>query len=248
MPQLRIVSYNIQALAQGAQGVIDTLARLDADVIGLQEVDRDTERSGEIAQAQVLAEALKLHVTYAAAMPFDGGEFGLAILSRGPLSQPRIVRLPRFGQEEPRIALFATCELPDGTRVRLGNTHLAADWRAKDPQQLRAAQADHLARVLAEEAAIGAAPLFIIGDFNCGTSTEAYSTLCNVVRPLHADLPTYPATAPQESLDHVFFVPSSRDDRRELQVRRVHVDFATTSDHRALVADVELVDPSFADR
>lgn len=249
MPLLRIVTYNIQALAQGARGVIETLARLDPDIVGLQEVDRNTERSGEVAQAQELADALKLHFEYGAAMPFDGGEFGLAILSRGPLSQPHIVRLPRFGQEEPRIAMLATCAISDGISVRLANTHLAADWRANHPQKLRAAQAGRLVEVLAEEAATSAAPLFVVGDFNCDSSAEAYSTLCNVARPLHADLPTYPATAPQEALDHVFFVPSSRSDRREVQLRRVQVDFATTSDHRALVVDVdvELVTPSVDD-
>src|SRR5690348_9925379 len=102
MPRLRIVSYNIQALLQGAAGVIETLARLAPDLVGLQEVDLNTKRSGHADQAHRLARALDLQLAYAAAMPFDGGEFGLAILARGPLSQPRILKLPRDGQEEPR--------------------------------------------------------------------------------------------------------------------------------------------------
>lgn len=243
MPPLRIVSYNIQALSQGAQGVIATLERLAPDIVGLQEVDRDTARSGNLEQARVLAEGLKMHFEYAAAMPFDGGEFGLTILSRGPLSQLRIVRLPRGGQEEPRIAMLATCELSDGTHVRLANTHLAADWRAKDPDKVRAAQAALLVEVLAEEAATRASPLFLVGDFNCDSRAEAFSTLCNIARPLHDELLTYPASGPQEALDHVFFVSSSRDDRRDVQVQKAQVDFATTSDHRALVVDVELTAP-----
>jgi endonuclease/exonuclease/phosphatase family metal-dependent hydrolase len=56
--RLRIVSYNIQVLSQGADGVMGTLARLAPDLIGLQEVDHGTLRSRGADQAKQLADAL----------------------------------------------------------------------------------------------------------------------------------------------------------------------------------------------
>lgn len=239
--RLRIVSYNIQVLAQGAAGVIDTLTRLDADLIGLQEVDHGTARSQKTDQAKLLAEALGMQYTYAAAMPYDGGEFGIAILSRGPISEVHIERLPRGGQEEPRVAVVATCGLADGQTLRFANTHLASDWHAHHPAQLRARQAEALVRVLREDADSGRGPLFLVGDFNADADSEALTTLRSVARPLHADLVTYPATAPAEALDHVFYVPAQPAQPYLLQVASARTASSTASDHLPLLVEVALL-------
>src|SRR5687767_2104731 len=75
-----VVSYNIEALSRGAPAVIATLNALNADVIALQEVDRKTKRSGGVDQPALLGRALGMHVVFAATMPFDDGEYGLALL------------------------------------------------------------------------------------------------------------------------------------------------------------------------
>lgn len=240
---LRIVSYNIQVLSQGKQGVIETLSRLAPDLIALQEVDHETARSDGVAQAALLAEALKMQAVYAAAMPYDGGEFGLAILCRGALDQLRIERLPRGGQEEPRIACFATCRL-DGLSVRFANTHLAADWRAQHPERVRAQQAEALLKVLLAEAADDALPLFLAGDFNCDSGSDAMAHLQQGVRRLHQDLKTHPSIEPQEALDHIFYVPSPAGSRYAVLVTSARVDDSLASDHRPLVVDVDIeLDP-----
>lgn len=244
--RLRMVSYNIQVLAQGDRGVIDTLARLAPDLVGLQEVDEGTTRSQGRSQARVLAEALGMQYTYAAAMPYDGGEFGVAILSRGPITDVRIERLPRSGNEEPRVAVLATCHLPTGLTVRLANTHLASDWHTHNPQHVRALQASALAQYLQAEAASQDMPLFLVGDFNADSSTEAIARLQRVARPLHVDLNTYPATAPAEALDHIFYVPAASPDPRRVAVLSVLAEPSTASDHLPLCVEVELAEPEVA--
>jgi endonuclease/exonuclease/phosphatase family metal-dependent hydrolase len=119
-----------------------TLRRLDADVIALQEVDRDLPRSGGVDQARVLAEALGMTFRFAPALlgtpgspgawrPVDPGvddpggpAYGIALLSRLPLGEVELVRLPRRRGEEPRVAQVAEVALGGG-QVTVTGTHLS---------------------------------------------------------------------------------------------------------------------------
>lgn len=237
--RLRIISYNIAALSMARDGVVSTLARLTPDLVGLQEVDRATARSGHVDQARQLAASLGMRYVYAAAMPYDGGEYGLAMLARNELRDLRIVRLPRGETEEPRIAMFATCQLSSGPTVRIANTHLAADWRAKNPAQIREAQAIELVRVLKAEVSASRNPLFLVGDFNCDSKGAALAKLNATARKLNADLLTNPATKPTAALDHAFYMPASRP-AITVEVRRAQTDLSTASDHLPLIVDLEL--------
>jgi endonuclease/exonuclease/phosphatase family metal-dependent hydrolase len=134
-----------------------TLRRLDADLVALQEVDRDQPRSGGVDQARVLAEALGMSYRFTPALlgtpgqhrgrrgpgdpegvsrwdgarPVDPGvddpggpAYGIALLSRLPLDQVEVVRLPRRGREEPRVAQVAEVAVGGGP-VTVTGTHLS---------------------------------------------------------------------------------------------------------------------------
>ena len=168
-----------------------------------------------------------------------GGEFGLAFLARNELRDLRIVRLPRGGTEEPRIAVFASCQLPNGPIVRIANTHLAADWQATKPEQIRKAQAAELVRVLKAEVGASRNPLFLVGDFNCDSNSAALSQLNATARKLNADLLSNPATKPTVALDHAFYMPAAHPSIT-VEVRHAQIDPSTASDHLSLVIDIEL--------
>jgi endonuclease/exonuclease/phosphatase family metal-dependent hydrolase len=145
---LRVATWNIFGgrTWDGARVDLDltlaTLRRLDADVVALQEVDRDLPRSGGVDQARVLAEALGMSFRFAPALlgtpghhggwrPVDpdiddpgGPAYGIALLSRLPLDQVEVVRLPRRGREEPRVAQVAEVAAGGG-RVTVTGTHLS---------------------------------------------------------------------------------------------------------------------------
>ena len=62
---------------------------LDADVVALQEVDRFTRRS-PTDQAAQLGRLLDMEVAYAPAIDYQGGEFGIALLSRVAMKSFRL--------------------------------------------------------------------------------------------------------------------------------------------------------------
>jgi endonuclease/exonuclease/phosphatase family metal-dependent hydrolase len=119
-----------------------TLRRLDADLVALQEVDRDLPRSGRVDQARVLGEALGMAWRFAPALlgtpgsldgwrpvepgaPDPGGPaYGIALLSRLPLGAVETVQLPRRGGEEPRVAQVADVGTGD-LRLTVTGTHLS---------------------------------------------------------------------------------------------------------------------------
>jgi endonuclease/exonuclease/phosphatase family metal-dependent hydrolase len=134
---LRVLSYNIHA-GKDAQGV-DNLARVaqviggaGADLVLLQEVDRRTTRSGNVDQLQALMEATGLVGAFGRTLDYQGGEYGIAILSRWPIRSHRMIPLPveppqerAGGSHEPRGALHAVVDSPTGD-IHVVGTHLDA--------------------------------------------------------------------------------------------------------------------------
>ncbi len=97
----------------------------DADVILLQEIEwpSDAGRS----HAADIANVLGMHHVYAPSYGLKGGgSHGIAILSRFPLSDPRVVGLPRNDtvvNSARRVAMAATIATSTGP-VRIWNVHL----------------------------------------------------------------------------------------------------------------------------
>jgi endonuclease/exonuclease/phosphatase family metal-dependent hydrolase len=132
---LRVVTWNIFAgndldRQSNLARVASVLDSLRADFVLLQEVDRGTARSGRVDQPAVLAELTGMHVVFGRAMDFDGGEYGIAILSRWPVLSSRLVPLsvdrPSELAEryyEPRVLLHVVADGPDG-EINLLNTHV----------------------------------------------------------------------------------------------------------------------------
>jgi endonuclease/exonuclease/phosphatase family metal-dependent hydrolase len=118
------------------------LRRLDADLVAVQEVDRQQARSHGADQARLLGEALGMDWRYAPAMlgtpggpdgwrppapgdPDPGGTaYGIALLFRVPLTDTETVLLPQAGRDEPRVALVAGLDHA-GRRLTVAGTHLS---------------------------------------------------------------------------------------------------------------------------
>ena len=221
---MRVATYNIKHCdLKGGAAVLATLRALDADLIGLQEVDAGVRRSGAIDQARQFATALGAHHAFGASFALEGGKYGLAALSRWPIRGAESIPLPFVG--EARSLLLATVDHPQG-ELLFAVTHLGLD-----PSE-RADQAAAIAARLR-----GVRRVILVGDFNAGHAEAAlaplHGLLVNAATFLgRAPLRTYPAHAPTIGIDHVFVGPDLPPPR---DVRTLP---SAASDHLPVVAEL----------
>ena len=215
---IRVMSYNIHHCNPPSKpdfidldAVANTISKQNPDVVALQEVDVNTIRSGKINQAAILAEKLKMNVVFAKAIDYEGGEYGVAILSKYPISKTEIHRLTTQPDTkgEPRVMLTAILALPNGKKIRFGCTHFDAQ-KAETNRLLQAREINSIA--MKEKL-----PFVIAGDLNSrpGSNTinildEQYTRTCQdceftipVINPKSTiDFIAYSKTSPFMVLSH----------------------------------------------
>ena len=110
---LKLMSYNIRN-AKGMDGIysfqrIANVINNEApDVVAVQEIDSMTTRSNQTYVLGEIAERTQMHANYAPAISFQGGKYGIGILSKEkPLN---IKTYPLPGREEERMLMVAEFE------------------------------------------------------------------------------------------------------------------------------------------
>lgn len=244
-PRLVVLTYNIQ-IGTGTDGKID-LERTAAvirsaapDVVSLQEVDRKARRTNGTDQAVELARLTGMHMIFGKAsvregIDLDGGEYGVAILSRFPVLRSVNRPLPFTRGFELRTVLEAVL-----------------DWRPSPgkaiPLRLFATHFDNAsatdratsARMLVDLAKSDPdAPSILAGDLNALPESEPLRILGAQWQSASAGrvLPTFRADAPRRQIDYVLFSPAKRWRVVEARVP----DESLASDHRPLLAVIELL-------
>ena len=173
---LRLMSYNIHHANPPSQpGMIDmdTIAAVfnkqQADVVFLQEVDVLTKRA-KVNEAAVLAQKTGMQVYFGKAIDFDGGEYGVAILSRYALTETKTTRLPTAvgTNGEPRVLATAHIVV-NGKTITLACTHL--DAQRSDTNRLL--QMSAINTLLKDEVH----PVLLAGDFNAVPGSSVINLL-----------------------------------------------------------------------
>lgn len=256
---MRLATFNLlhgRSLSDGtvhADRVAASVADLDADVLGLQEVDRAQPRSGLLDLTAIAADALGAPVhRFAAAVVGTPGEtwapwrseadnthplYGIALVSRWPVLRWQITQLPAAPVRSPvYIPKNGILLLKDEPRVLLAavvetphgpvtvaTTHLSF-VPGWNVRQLRAAV--RALRALP-------APRILLGDLNLPAGpARAFSGW----RPL-ARTATYPSPNPRAQLDHILADP--RGSAALGRVVQVRAPQAGISDHRPLVVELD---------
>ena len=232
---VRVLVYNIHAGTDTERrSNLDRVGELirdsRADIVLLQEVDRRTRRSSGVDQLDSLRRLTGLRGAFGKAIDYDGGEYGLGVLSRWEILAdsvfPLPVEAPHAGYEA-RVALVAHIASPT-ERLRVVNTHLDASREAYRNQQTAA-----LGRVAAGPPAAG----LIGGDLNSEPehgvitmlSTFGFSDLypgCGAAPGL-----TFPVANPVKRIDYL--LASSR-----WRCVSASVLPANASDHRAVLFEI----------
>ena len=229
---VRLVAYNIRH-GQGTDlkvdlaRVADVIKRLDPDVVTLQEVDCRVARSGRVDQAQELGRQTGMHAEFGKFFDFQGGEYGMAILSKSPFVDVQLHHLPRGA--EPRFALAGKIRIGSPAReVIFVGIHL---YRTEAE---RLAQAQRLVDIYAKTST----PVVLAGDFN---SLPGSPVMTLLVKSWHSAAKqgsrlTFPATKPVREIDYVLLRPGPQFE----VVAALVIPEPVASDHRPLLVDLRL--------
>lgn len=129
--EIKVVSYNIRWRGGDELNELIDLLKHDseiagASIVGLQEVDRNKQRTGNQNTVRLIAEKLGHHYAWAAPPTPEPGkeeETGVAILSSYPLTDVRRIVLPHPGPgRRRRVAIGATVDI-GGTALRFYSVH-----------------------------------------------------------------------------------------------------------------------------
>jgi endonuclease/exonuclease/phosphatase family metal-dependent hydrolase len=150
--------------------ITEWLRRIDADIVGLQEVWEDDQRS----QASELAAALGYTApVYEANLERDGARSGNAVLSRWPIGRHEVRRLPREAagaaddEGEERLVVLAEVEGPRGP-IQVFCAHLS--WRG-DHSGIRQEQTAAICRFV-RELRPRSFPAVLLGDLNADPDSD----------------------------------------------------------------------------
>ena len=166
-----VASYNVHNFEQSTanyskamRAIAQEIKTINPDIIGLQEVDCNTDRSGNIDQVAVLAQMAGYEYYYfGKARDYDeNGDYGHAIMSKYPIISSETVQFVNQSGET-RSYEHLVIEI-NGTLVNVYNTHLTL-WNV---------QAEQLAEITASAEAQEYAIIF--GDMN-STPTEVSSAI-----------------------------------------------------------------------
>ena len=234
--RLRVLSYNIHH-GEGTDGKLDleriagVIRSVSPDVVALQEVDRDTARTGRIDQPAELARLTEMKAIFERNIPYQGGEYGNAVLTRLRTKEHKNHLLPSHHQGEQRGALAVELQVgPENQTVLFIATHF--DYRPPEGERLASAKlVNELARRRPE------LPTILAGDLNALPDSRTLSELAPAWKRANADvLPTFPAADPQRQIDYILVHPAARWKVIETRV----LDEPSASDHRPIFAVLEL--------
>ncbi|MGB0099771.1 MAG: endonuclease/exonuclease/phosphatase family protein [Nocardioides sp.] len=214
--------------------VAEEIARWDADVVLLQEVDRGREWTGRVDMPAVLAKQLDMSWTFGANVRRSAtNQYGTAILSRFPIVDSRNVPLPAPPGTQQRGLLAATLDV-DGTEVGVYDTHLENTSRVARLQQMRT-----IAKILRADQR----PTILGGDLNAFPDSSVLATARGFAQDTWSAVgsgPGYTASArdPRNRIDYLLY---DGGDTADLDPTRAVVLRSAVSDHLALWAAYRLV-------
>lgn len=212
--------------------IAGVIAVQNADLVALQEVDVNIKRSGNINQAEYLAKKLGMHFYFAKAINYNGGEYGVAVLSKFPIEDQDALKFSRIesrADAEDRELATVTVKLNSGKKIKFASTHLD---QMKD-EALRLVQIAEIEKQAQKEKL----PFFVAGDFNAVPSSATIQLLDKSFTRTCTDCGfTIPVVKPKKTIDFIAYKQSKKIATLSHQVIQEHL----ASDHLPIVARVVL--------
>ena len=224
---LKLMSYNIRNTkgmdnVRNVQRIANVINNEAPDVVAVQELDSMTTRSNQTDVLAEVAERTQMHANYAPAISFQGGKYGIGILSK---EQPLSIRtFPLPGREEERMLMIA--EFKD---YLFACTHLSLT------EEDRLASLD----IIKNRASTSNKPFFLAGDLNDTPDSKFIKSLQQDFQILtNTKKPTYPAPEPKETIDYIAAWKENTDNFANLSTQVVEEPLA--SDHRPITVTLRM--------
>ena len=222
---IRFASYNIFH-GGGANCDISKIAKKitdnNIDVVGIQEVDRGTLRSGGVDLLKELSEISGYpYYAFFKTIDFKGGDYGVAVLSRYPIDSSEKILLESEGTEQ-RVLGFTKIDLGE-QKISFLVTHLS--FRNKD---IRISQLSQLADILSKED-----EFVLTGDFNT-FELGALDEMSGVGRVNRLESPTVTFPDGNLCIDNILY------SKNAWSFGEINLVTESYSDHYMIFADAEL--------
>lgn len=230
---IRIATYNIQR-GEGMDGRLNyqrtakTLAAINPEFVAVQEVDSMTRRTNSTYSLEAIASEMGYNAVYAPTINFDGGKYGIGILSRDKPLRVSQYSLP--GCDEARTMVVA-----EFTDYIFACTHLSLE------SDERIASIPIINKVASQYKK----PFIIAGDWNATPEDPFIKEFSNTFKICNdTTQQSWPADKPTQCLDYiaVYKNPSIKNaDGEPATVLDTHViDNSIASDHRPVFADLDI--------
>lgn len=207
--------------------IVEVLGDADPDVVVLNEIDRGWLLTGGHDLVRLLGEELGLTAVFA---PAADEVMGNAVLTRYPIEEASIERLPRGNATMARSQAALLLRWTDDQQLGVIATHLSLAGGPDDGTRL--AQARAVAAMVARLRDRDV-PVVVAGTLNAGRESaevETFAPLLSCVLPEGSA--TYPSNDPETLIDHVLI----SDD---LHRAELSVPFVQVSEHLPVVVVLE---------
>ena len=228
------MTYNIRH-GEGLDGRVD-LERIAAlirgeraDVVALQEVDKGVERTARRDIPAELVALTGMPALFGNNFPYQGGEYGNAVLTRFPVKRWSNTHLRMLRPGEQRGVLQVVMDV-FGHDLLLLNTHI--DFRPDDAERLQ--NVAQFREVLDE---YGGLPALFAGDFNDTPGSRTFTAMAAMFDDVWASFGegdgfTIPSREPSKRIDYLWLRKGS-----PIRPVRAWVPRSDASDHLPLVAE-----------
>src|SRR6266704_691618 len=234
--KVRVMTYNIHVgvgmdKKMDLQRIANVINQEHPDLVGLQEVDRGVKRTQGVDEIAELGRMTRMEYAFAHNLDYQGGQYGVAILSRYPIlkTDHRMYRNKREAERRGMIRIEVNV---GGRRLSFATTHL--DYQYEDGRIFEAGQ-------LLDFLKGGKEAVIIVGDFNEEANGDAYKLFTAYFRDGWLESKaketglSYPADKPKKRIDYIFYSANT-----EVRARKTWVVNTLASDHVPVVADLEL--------
>jgi len=222
---LNIMTYNLRfGELASLEDIAGFIKSQNADIVALQECDWKTNRERAPQQkGKAFVNELAYHTgmfgIYGKAIDYQGGYYGVGVLSKYPVVRSERILLPNpEPKKEQRTMLICDIELPDKSILTFICTHLEVS-----SANTRAAQISFINDKIKSIKN----PVILAGDMNAKPFdkeiAEGFSCLMNMT---NTEL-TYSSMKPEMKIDYIFGYPK---EKMEMVSTKVHVE-SKLSDH-----------------